>query len=184
MFIRRIAIAVATVFALLTSMAAAPANAGTITWNWSYTGTDVNASGTIVSDDVINGLGGYSIQSISGQRNAIAISGMLGTGGSAQNNGWMSWDNTIFAGGVLDHVGIAYTTVDLTNVNDYNNAPNDYFEYLQGGDIHGIRNVWSAYIQHPDGGAVPEIWTFALVLGGLAAMAFVRRQGRMVPVSI
>jgi len=186
MGIKRLAFAAATAIALLCG----PADAGTITWNWSYTGIGVDASGTAITDDVINSLGGYTIQSFTGQRNAVAIDELLGTPGVREPAafGYFEVDGTIFSDGSLDFYGIGYAINYVGGPVYYTiyQAPGSYFEFIAGGDIDGIRSVWNAYQQHPDGGAVPEIWTVALLAGGLGAMAFALRTqgGRMGPISI
>ena len=152
-----LAAAVASAFCVL----AAPASA-TQMWDWSYSGSGVNANGTLVSESVLNGLGGFTIDSISGMRNGVAITGMDGLGGTPQNDGVISWDNTIYAGGALDFSGMVYDLLGGSRENVY--LQPGYNEYTAGGDTAGINVDWSAK-------RVPEPLTLSIFGAGLFAAA-------------
>jgi hypothetical protein len=57
---------------------ASPAQA--LTWNWSYTGTGISASGTFTTNDTPDGSGFYTISGISGTRNGVTISALSAPG--------------------------------------------------------------------------------------------------------
>jgi hypothetical protein len=67
---------------------ASPAQA--LDWNWSYTGTAINASGTFTTNDTPDGSGFYTIAAITGTRNSIAITGLSAPGGLGGNDNLIS----------------------------------------------------------------------------------------------
>ena len=49
-------------------------------WDWNYSGADVFASGTFITNDQPNGSGFYLITAITGTRNGETITGLQPTG--------------------------------------------------------------------------------------------------------
>lgn len=76
---------------LLGSMAA---NAGPISWAFSYTGTGVSASGVLSTNDLSGGT--YLINGISGQRNGEAILGLVPAGTIFTPGGSLFSDNLLY----------------------------------------------------------------------------------------
>ena len=77
---------------------AAPAHAASLTWNWSYTGAGINASGTFTTVDTPTAAGGYLITAITGQRNGETITALWPTGTPIPGNDPFNVDNLIFLG--------------------------------------------------------------------------------------
>jgi hypothetical protein len=64
-------------------------------WNWNYSGTDIAASGTFITDDTPNNLGFYQISGINGTRNGEVITGLQQTGTAIPGNEPFNVDNLI-----------------------------------------------------------------------------------------
>ncbi|ACK71318.1 conserved hypothetical protein [Gloeothece citriformis PCC 7424] len=69
--------------------------ASALNWNWSYSGTGVNASGTFITNDIPDDLGFYLITGITGTRNGETIIGLQPTGTPIPGNEPFIVDNLI-----------------------------------------------------------------------------------------
>ncbi|KYC41639.1 PEP-CTERM sorting domain-containing protein [Scytonema hofmannii PCC 7110] len=69
--------------------------ASALTWNWSYSGTDLEASGTFTTNDTTNDLGFYQISGITGTRNGETITGLQAAGTPIPGNEPFNVDNLI-----------------------------------------------------------------------------------------
>jgi hypothetical protein len=86
-----ITILTATSGLILSTMQAASA----LTWNWNYSGTGLNASGTLITDNTPDSLGFYLITGITGTRNGETITGLQPTGTPIPGNEPFLVDNLI-----------------------------------------------------------------------------------------
>ncbi|MDJ0658424.1 MAG: PEP-CTERM sorting domain-containing protein [Crocosphaera sp.] len=66
-----------------------------LTFNWSYQGTGIDASGTLTTNDTPDELGFYLITDITGMRNGESITGLHPTGTSIPGNEPFIVDNLI-----------------------------------------------------------------------------------------
>src|SRR5436309_2068044 len=86
------------------------ANASLI-WNWSYSGTGINAAGTFLTVDTPDALGFYLITGITGMRNGETITGLQATGTPIPGNEPFAVDNLIRVGASqLTGDGFGYST--------------------------------------------------------------------------
>ena len=69
--------------------------ASALTWEWSYSGSGVDASGTLTTNDTPDDLGYYLITGITGTRNNETITGLQPTGTSIPGNEPFEVDNLI-----------------------------------------------------------------------------------------
>ncbi|KYC43845.1 PEP-CTERM sorting domain-containing protein [Scytonema hofmannii PCC 7110] len=69
--------------------------ASALTWNWSYSGTGLAASGTFTTNDTTNDLGFYQISGITGTRNGETITGLQASGTPIPGNEPFDVDNLI-----------------------------------------------------------------------------------------
>ena len=70
-------------------------SASALQWNWSYSGLDIDASGTFTTNDTPDDLGFYLISGITGTRNGETILGLQPTGTSIPGNEPFHLDNLI-----------------------------------------------------------------------------------------
>jgi hypothetical protein len=175
-FLRAIAIGS---LALCGSLAVTEASANTI-WQWSYSGTGIDAKGILTASDTADSNGYYPILSISGKRNGDTISGLYPTGTAIPGNEPYAIDNLIKVGssGQLTSEGFGYTLASGAHANPYFADflfPQVYVEvFTQGSNFSEPTIVFSA-------SQVPEASTAALSILGLAALAAVatgRRASR------
>ena len=66
-----------------------------LTWNWSYSGTGIEAGGTFATVDTPDGSGFYLITGIAGERNGAAILGLQPTGTPIPGNEPFAVDNVV-----------------------------------------------------------------------------------------
>jgi hypothetical protein len=95
----QLAAALALGAALLAPLGAAHAQ---LNFDFSYLGTGVSASGTFLTNGVLSG-GYYTVTGITGQRNGVAISGLVAPGGFFNNN------RLFVSSPFVDNSGISYT---------------------------------------------------------------------------
>ena len=103
-----------------------------LNWNWSYSGTGIDASGTLTTNDIPDSLGFYQITGITGTRNGEAITGLHPTGTSIPGNEPFEVDNLISLNPEqLTGDGLGFSTSGGNFVNlffaDFLNPPG-YFE--------------------------------------------------------
>lgn len=70
-------------------------SASALSWNWNYSGLDINASGTFTTNDTPDDLGFYLISGITGTRNGETILGLQPAGTSIPGNEPFHVDNLI-----------------------------------------------------------------------------------------
>jgi hypothetical protein len=69
--------------------------ASALTWNWNYSGTDIEAIGTFTTDNTPDDLGFYQILGITGTRNGETITGLQPVGTPIPGNEPFNVDNLI-----------------------------------------------------------------------------------------
>jgi hypothetical protein len=149
-------------------------------FDWSYTGAGVTASGVLYASPIGGGV--FNVNSISGQRNGVAITGLAVY--ASQDNLVYDPARDIYSTGIpsnVDYPGLAYSTAGgaLQNVYiDYSTT--DFYACGRVGlceinTVTGITTVSSFQLV-----AVPEpgAWMMLLVGAGLvgASLRSVRRQ--------
>jgi len=82
----------ATTFGLLFGTMQA---ASALNWNWNYSGTDIAANGSFITNDTPNDLGFYLISGITGTRNGETITGLQLAGTPIPGNEPFNVDNLI-----------------------------------------------------------------------------------------
>ena len=79
----------------ITALTATTKAATALTWNWSYSGTGIEARGTFTTVDAPDGSGFYLITAIAGERNGAAILGLQPTGTPIPGNEPFAVDNVV-----------------------------------------------------------------------------------------
>ena len=165
---RRIGLAVAVLG--IVALAAVPANAGTLSWNFSYdfpnSGTEAKGSGTLTTTDVLNGDGSYTITGITGTRtynsSTDTITGLIAPGGYGGN------DNELFpTSPFLDVNGFSFTINNATNNGAGGNRVNVYYSGPFYTEIAGP--VGYGAFTASRGSVTPE--PSSLILGGTGILA-------------
>ena len=98
----------------------AKAAANTV-WQWSYSGSGIDASGSLTTSDTHDANGFYQILSIAGNRNGDAITGLYPTGTAIPGNEPYAIDNLIKIGssGQITSEGFGYTLASGAHANPY-----------------------------------------------------------------
>lgn len=88
-------------------------------WNWRYTGSNVAASGTIMTSETMDSQGFYQISSITGHRNGELITRLYPSGSAIPGNEPYVLDNLIRTGtsGQITMYGFGFSTVSGNHVN-------------------------------------------------------------------
>jgi len=79
----------------ITALTATTKAATALTWNWSYSGTGIEAGGTFTTVDTPDGSGFYLITAIAGERNGATILGLQPTGTPIPGNEPFAVDNVV-----------------------------------------------------------------------------------------
>jgi hypothetical protein len=83
------------------------ASAGTITWNFSYTGSGITATGTLTTSSTLDSAGAYDIIGVTGTRTTSGgtqnISSLLAPNPSYNDN------ELFFTGNYFDQLGLGYS---------------------------------------------------------------------------
>jgi hypothetical protein len=158
--------------------ASVPAYASRL-WSWSYSGTNITASGTFTTLDTPNAQGGYLITAISGSRNGKTITALQQTGTWIPGNEPYAVDNLIFPGPgpQLTKNGFGFAIADGTYSNpfyaDFLPTP-AYLEFYSVPDSGSSTEVPVTFTATP----TPEPTTFALMLVALAFCCYIARYKR------
>jgi len=90
-------------------------------WNWSYTGSNVVASGTFITSETIDSLGFYQISGIAGHRNGDLITGLHPAGNAIPGNELYALDNLIRIGtqGQITAYGFGFFTASGNYANAF-----------------------------------------------------------------
>ncbi|MGB3514714.1 MAG: PEP-CTERM sorting domain-containing protein [Microcoleaceae cyanobacterium] len=106
--------------------------ASALMWNWNYSGTGIEASGNLTTNDTPDNLGFYLITGITGMRNDETITGLPTTGTSIPGNEPFEVDNLISLNPQqLTSDGLGYFTSEGNFVNMFFASflqPPGYFE--------------------------------------------------------
>lgn len=122
-------------FAALAIPVSAFTLSGATLWNWTYTGPEIDARGTLTTSDTPDANGAFLIESISGERNGIAITGLQPPGTAIPGNEPFAVDDLVLpgAGPQLTVDGFGYSTADGNFVNPFFadfNSPPGYLEFF------------------------------------------------------
>ena len=156
---------------------AMPTAASTL-WSWSYSGSDITASGTFTTLSAPNADGGYLITGITGMRNGQSITGLQAAGTSIPGNEPYTVDNLVFIGPgpQLTKSGFGFS---ISGGNYSNPFYADFLptpEYLEFFSMPGIGHTELPVVFSAAPVAVPEPATVTLVFGALLLSGFVYRQ--------
>jgi len=154
-----------------------------LTWDWSYSGTDVTANGTFTTTDSPNINGYYTIESITGTRNGDIITGLVPPN-QGNSNIFSGNDNLISSSGNPDFDGFNYYVPVTTqtpygeasvydNVLPTGNYPVGYYEATGDGTngTNGRLITFSATVvpfDIPGGATIPS-------LGSVLALCVLRK---------
>ncbi|MDJ0507630.1 MAG: PEP-CTERM sorting domain-containing protein [Crocosphaera sp.] len=133
-----------------------------LTFNWSYSAPGINASGTLMTEDVADDLGFYLITDISGTRNGEAITGLHPTGTSVPGNEPFEVDNLISLNSEqLTNDGLGFSTSGGNFVNlffaDFLNPPGHFEIFSAPPFISGFENFG------PEDSELPVVFQATLV---------------------
>lgn len=170
--------------AILAMFAAVPATASTL-WNWSYSGSGIDASGTFTTLESPDANGGYLITAITGTRNGEAITALQPPGTSIPGNEPFLVDDLVFQGPgpqlTSGGFGFATSAGNFSNPFYASFLPTPgYLEFFSkppftpgtpGSEDSELPVKFTAIIV-----ATPEPATFGLVFGVLAFVRLRRRS--------
>lgn len=103
--------------ASLASLAMASQAQASILWSWGYTGSGIEAHGTLTTADTPDHDGFYQILGITGTRNGVTITSLYPTGSAIPGNEPFAVDNIVDSDGGLTSHGIGYGTAAGTYAN-------------------------------------------------------------------
>ena len=156
-----------------------PAKAALI-WDWAFSGTDINASGTFTTSDTPDEAGYYLITGISGSRNGVAITGLQPAGTPIPGNEPYAVDDLVSVSGPqLTVSGFGFSLADGTYSNPfYANflSPPGYLEFYSAAPF--TSTIGPEDSELPVGftaalTSVPEPGTLSLTLVGLIGLVTV-----------
>ncbi len=168
---RHVPAALALVGALSAQTASATA------WNWRYSGSGLNADGSLRTSDTPGADGYYQILSIAGSRNGDAIVGLYPTGSAIPGNEPYVIDNLIriSGSGQITLEGFGYSLASGAHANPY------FADFLSPPAYSEVFTQDSTFREQPisfKAAPVPEPSAMALLVSGLAAVAFCRLARR------
>ena len=161
------------VIALL--LGASSATAVVDKYSWSYTSSDLTASGTFMTGGQDSGLlgTGVDIVSINGTSNNSAIHGLIS----------FNFNNNIFYPGgspYIDQLGFSFNDIANESISIFWSDFYGYSDYIAGNPVSVSA---SSFIISPQSvSAVPEPQTYAMLLAGLGLIGFTvyRRKSQIV----
>lgn len=148
-----------------------------IVWNWSYTGANIQASGTLITADAADAQGYHLITGITGSRNGDLISGLYPTGSAIPGNEPFALDNLIRLG-PQDQItvhGFGFATASGGYSNPF------FADFLAPATYMEVFTTASSYSEVPiafTASIVPEPASILLVLVGLGAVGCASRSRR------
>ena len=161
------------VFAAIAAAAsfAAPSAWADIVWNWSYTGTNIQAGGTLTTADAADADGYHLITGITGNRNGDLITGLYPTGSASPGNEPFALDNLIRLGpqNQLTGHGFGFATASGGYSNPF------FADFLSPATYMEVFTTASSYSEPPitfTASVVPEPASILLVLAGLGIAGF------------
>jgi hypothetical protein len=156
-------------------LGSAPSFAGTLTWDFTYSGSGISASGVLTTSDTLDAaFGGYDILSVSGERNGDSITGLAGPSGAItlSSDGEVIFDNVLYQSGAqVDYWGLYFGTASSGDFNVYYDN-NVYYEFS---DAAGLGTAPGSQVNF-SATEVPEPATLGLLGLGLAAAGLIRRR--------
>lgn len=168
-------------FSASLALAACAANATSIVWNFSYSGSGVSASGTLTTTGTLDSSGAYDILSISGTR--TDGSGTSAIGGLLPSNPTYNDNELFMTGALFDQLGVGFS-VGTTQYDLYFNSqpacgPSGYRE--DNGSAFPYCSSKAPVINNVSvTRSVPEPGTLALMALGIALVfggrLFARRR--------
>lgn len=164
-----------------TSAAAVVPAIGSSLWTWSYSATDITATGTFTTVDNPDATGGYLITVIAGARNGQLITGLQPTGTWIPGNEPYAVDNLIYLGPgpQLTKNGFGFSIRDGTYSNpfyaDFLPSPGylEFYSIPASGSSTELPISFAAELV-----ATPEPNIAWLLSGGLAIFGFWRLARR------
>ncbi len=154
-----------------------------IVWNWSYSGTGIQASGTLTTEDAADADGFHLITAISGARNGDQITGLYPTGSAIPGNEPFALDNLIRFGpqGQITVHGFGFTTAAGGYANPF------YADFFNPAIYMEVFTTAASYEELPvtfTASVVPEPASILLLLAALGAAGWAgsgRRRGEHAP---
>lgn len=146
-------------------------------WQWQYSGTGIEARGTLTTDDAADAEGFRLITAITGIRNGDLITGLYPTGSAIPGNEPYALDNLIRidgAGQITVH-GFGFATAGGGYANPF------YADFLATPGYVEVFTTASSFSEVPISflaTAVPEPEAFTLMLAGLGMAAIAGRRRR------
>ena len=162
----------------ITALTATTKAATALTWNWSYSGTGIEAGGTFTTVDTPDGSGFYLITAIAGERNGAAILGLQPTGTPIPGNEPFAVDNVVrLESSQLTVHGVGYAIAGGTFSNPFFAdflQPPEYLEFFSAppfapgvtGSEDTERPIRFSATPVP----VPQTATLVLLLAGLGML--------------
>jgi hypothetical protein len=154
-----------------------------LTWNWSYSGAGIAASGTFTTVDTPDGSGSYLMTGIAGVRNGAAILGLQPAGTPIPGNELFSVDNLVrVESPQLTVHGFGYAIAGGTFSNPFFARflqPPEYLEFFSAPPFTpGVAGPEDSELPIRFSAApapVPEAATWALLLAGLGMFGLATR---------
>jgi len=165
------------------AMTASNPAAADMSWNWSYSGAGISASGTFITNNTPDSSGFYQITAITGQRNGVTITGLQLAGTAIPGNEPYTVDNLFSLDSPkLTGEGFGFGLADGTFANPFFasfDSPPDYLEFYSAPPFTG--GTGSEDSELPISFTVtagPEPSTYAMALAGLACGGYLVRRRR------